>query len=199
MAKAKQTEAPEAAAPAEETAPVTAPEETAPEAVPETPAEAENITDNAAEAAMEKEFGTAETPVPETPAEAEAPEPTEAESVSSPQPEEPEPAAAEVPAPARDYKAEFGELLKVYPELYGQTLPDDLVEQWRTSPRDVLSVYDHYRVGQLTKQLQDTQAELARARQNTETAMRAPVQGQTGGPAAGTGDPFLDSFNRYFG
>ncbi|MDO5445807.1 MAG: hypothetical protein Q4F31_09345 [Eubacteriales bacterium] len=161
----------------------------------------------AADAAMAKEFGSPEgqeQPAPDPPVPAETDPQTAAAEGNEP---EAEPASPDkppqepqkpVPAP-RDYNAEFAELLQVYPELKGKGVPDELVEQFKTSPRDVLSVYEHFMVGELTKKVSDLETELARVRQNAETAARAPVVGSVGSSSAESGDSFLNCFNRYFG
>ena len=102
-------------------------------------------------------------------------------------------------AGGRDFKPEVADLLQVYPELKGKTLPKEVVDT-ALQGETLLVAYSKY-VQNKTKADNDRLSkENKTLKQNAEAAKRAPVRGTVKGGATGEGasDPFLDGFNSYF-
>lgn len=102
-------------------------------------------------------------------------------------------------AGGRDFKPEVADLLQVYPELKGKTLPQEVIDT-ALKGETLLVAYSKY-TQQKTKADNDRLSkENKTLRQNAEAAKRAPVRGTAKGGATGetANDPFLEGFNSYF-
>ena len=99
----------------------------------------------------------------------------------------------------RDFLPEINELLQVYPELKGKTLPEEVAKAALKGER-VLVAYSKY----INKQKKADNDRLTKEnkvlKQNAEAAKRAPVRGVAKGGATGetAEDPFLKGFDSYF-
>ena len=102
------------------------------------------------------------------------------------------------PAP-RDMLAEFTELTDAHPELRGPGLSDEILTAIRNSNgRTALRVYESMMLQKQAERIASLENEIAMLRQNAEAAIRAPVTGSAGIPAAvEPEDPFLKGFNSY--
>lgn len=102
------------------------------------------------------------------------------------------------PAP-RDMLAEFTELTDAHPELRGHGLSDEILTAIRNSNgRTALRVYESMMLQKQAARIASLENEIAMLRQNAEAAIRAPVTGSAGIPAAvEPEDPFLKGFNSY--
>ena len=98
----------------------------------------------------------------------------------------------------RDFLPEINELLQVYPELKGKTLPEEVAKAALKGER-VLVAYSKYINKQKKADSDRLQKENKVLRQNAEAAKRAPVRGVAKGGATGetADDPFLKGFNSY--
>ena len=99
----------------------------------------------------------------------------------------------------RNFLPEINELLQVYPELKGKTLPEEVAKAALKGER-VLVAYSKYINKQKKADSDRLQKENKVLRQNAEAAKRAPVRGVAKGGSTGEGpdDPFLKGFESYF-
>ena len=100
-------------------------------------------------------------------------------------------------APERDFKPEVAELLSVYPDLKGKTLPDEVVQATVSSGMSLTAAYTKYLQKQTKAENERLQKENKTLKQNAEAARRAPVRGvaNNGATNIGAEDPFLKGFN----
>ena len=105
--------------------------------------------------------------------------------------------AGEPAPPERDFKPEVAELLTVYPELKGKTLPDEVVQTTIVSGMSLTAAYTQYIQKQTKAENERLQKENKTLKQNAEAARRAPVRGvaKNGATNIGAEDPFLKGFN----
>jgi len=99
--------------------------------------------------------------------------------------------------PERDFKPEVAELLSVYPELKGKTLPDEVVQSTVSGGMSLTAAYTKYLQKQTKAENERLQKENKTLKQNAEAARRAPVRGvaKSGATNIGAEDPFLKGFN----
>lgn len=97
----------------------------------------------------------------------------------------------------RDFRPEVAELLSVYKDLKGQTLPDEVVKTCISTGEPLLKVYTEY-ITRLDKaEMDKLRQENNTLKQNAEAAKRAPVTGVTGKSDTDKSpiDPFLQGFD----
>jgi hypothetical protein len=101
-------------------------------------------------------------------------------------------------AAGRDFKPEVAELVELYPELSGKTLPQEVVNA-ALKGKSLVAAYTQYVRGQEKAEKERLQKENRTLKQNAESAKRAPVRGvaKGGAPNVGAEDPFLKGFNSY--
>ena len=106
----------------------------------------------------------------------------------------------------RDFRAEAVLLLQMYPELKGQTIPDDVLRESIDQNEPLVVTYKRMVADKQLKAVTDASKAEAKKlkkdnkilKQNAEAASRAPVRGVSrGGPTqdAEDDDPFLKGFN----
>ena len=102
------------------------------------------------------------------------------------------------PKSTRDFKPEVAELVELYPELSGKTLPQEVVNT-ALKGKSLVAAYTQYVRAQEKAEKDRLQKENRTLKQNAEAAKRAPVRGVAKGGATGVGpeDPFLKGFNSY--
>ena len=105
---------------------------------------------------------------------------------------------AEPKRPERDFKPEVNELLKVYPEMSGKTLPKEVIDA-ALGGMSLVAAYAQYLRAQEKAEKDRLQKENRTLKQNAEAARRAPVRGvaKGGAPNVGAEDLFLKAFNSY--
>ena len=99
----------------------------------------------------------------------------------------------------RDFGAEALELLREYPQLRGQQLPDAVLAECARGQR-LLQAYRSYEFRENRAELQRLRRENEALKHNAEAARRAPVWGVSGGGSTDNSpaDPFLDGFQGEF-
>ena len=100
--------------------------------------------------------------------------------------------AAEEADTSRDFDGEISTLLQAFPDLAGQSLPDEVVEECIGSGTPLVRAYAAYRE-------RTAAAELDALRRSTENAGRAPVRAVSMGVPVenAPADPFLMGLNEY--
>ena len=93
----------------------------------------------------------------------------------------------------RDFAGEALSLLRAYPQLRGQRLPEEVLAACARGTH-LLAAYRAYEARESRKALARVREENRVLRQNAEASRRAPVWGIGGGANEGPGDPFLDGF-----
>ena len=102
-----------------------------------------------------------------------------------------------VQAHGRDFTAEAAELVKVRPDLAGQTVPERVVRACLSENKPLLVAYTEYEAAQHKAEADRLRRENQIMQQNQAAADRAPVRGVRGGGDTGTRpeDDFLRGFN----
>lgn len=110
--------------------------------------------------------------------------------------QEPEEEAQPTP-PSRDFKAEVSELLRAFPKLRGQNLPDEVVQACLKDGTPLVQAYASYKEKQDEAEKTALRKEKATLKHNADAAARAPVRGVSKGGPTDTKpeDPFLKGFN----
>ena len=98
----------------------------------------------------------------------------------------------------RDFKPEVAELVELYQELSGKTLPKEVVDA-ALKGKSLVAAYTQYVRTQEKAEKERLQKENRTLKQNAESAKRAPVRGVAKGGATNVGaeDPFLAGFRSY--
>lgn len=106
------------------------------------------------------------------------------------------PQAEDKPA-ARDYRAEVAEMLRVFPKLRGQQLPQEVVDDCVKNGTPLVQAYAAYKEKADEAEKTALRKEKNTLKQNADAAARAPVRGVSkGGPTdTKADDPFLKGFN----
>lgn len=120
----------------------------------------------------------------------------ERETAPAEQRDEGQPAAEEKPA-GRDFKAEVAEMLRAFPKLRGQKLPQEVIDDCVKNGKPLVQAYVAYKEKADEAEKTALRKEKDTLKQNADAAARAPVRGVSKGGATDTkpGDPFLDGFN----
>lgn len=97
----------------------------------------------------------------------------------------------------RDLGAETEELLRVFPEMRGRSIPNEAVLDALRGKRPLTAAFAAWTEKQHRKELLALQRENSRREAGQNAARRAPVRGVSGGGGADTrpADPFLAGFN----
>ncbi|MBR5342894.1 MAG: hypothetical protein IK149_03245 [Oscillospiraceae bacterium] len=97
----------------------------------------------------------------------------------------------------RDLGAETEELLRVFPEMRGRSIPNEVVLDALRGKRPLTAAFAAWTEKQHRKELLSLQRENSRREAGQSAARRAPVRGVSGGGGADTrpADPFLSGFN----
>ena len=102
--------------------------------------------------------------------------------------------------PERDFNPEVKELISVYPELKGKTLPEEVVRMTVFDGMSLVAAYTKYQQQKTKADNARLQKENRTLKQNAEAAKRAPVRGvaKNGATKLGPDDPFMKGFNSAF-
>lgn len=97
----------------------------------------------------------------------------------------------------RDLSYEAEELLAVFPQMRGKSIPTEVVLDSLRSDRTLTAAFADYSERQHRRALEELRRNDSRSRQNSSAAQHSPVRGVTGGGGTDTGpaDPFLRGFN----
>lgn len=96
----------------------------------------------------------------------------------------------------RDFGAEAEELLTVFPEMQGRSIPTEVVLESLRGQRSLTAAFADWTERQHREELAALRRENSRRRDSSSAAGRAPVRGVSGGgPEARPADPFLSGFN----
>lgn len=108
-----------------------------------------------------------------------------------------QPQAEEKPA-GRNFRAEVAEMLRVFPKLKGQQLPQEVVDDAVKNGTPLVQAYANYKEKADEAEKTALRKEKNTLKQNADAAARAPVRGVSkGGPTdtKADNDPFLKGFN----
>ncbi len=97
----------------------------------------------------------------------------------------------------RDLGAETEELLRVFPEMRGRSIPNEVVLDSLRGRRPLTAAFAAWTERQHRQELEALRREYSRRAAGQSAAQRAPVRGVSGGGGADTrpADPFLSGFN----
>ena len=97
----------------------------------------------------------------------------------------------------RDLGAETEELLRVFPEMRGRSIPNEVVLDSLRGRRPLTAAFAAWTEKQHRQELEALRREYGRRSAGQSAAQRAPVRGVSGGGGADTRptDPFLSGFN----
>lgn len=106
------------------------------------------------------------------------------------------PPAEEKPE-GRNFRAEVTELLRAFPKLRGQQLPQEVVDEAVKNGTPLVTAYSNYKEKADEAEKKALRKEKNTLKQNADAAARAPVRGVSkGGPTdTKADDPFLKGFN----
>ena len=98
---------------------------------------------------------------------------------------------------ARDLGAEAEELLRVFPEMQGRSIPTEVVLESLRGKKTLTAAFAAWNERQHREALESLRRENRRRDAGRRAAERAPVRGVSGGGSADTrpGDPFLAGFD----
>ena len=98
---------------------------------------------------------------------------------------------------ARDLGAEAEELLRVFPDMQGRSIPTEVVLESLRGKRSLTAAFAAWNERQHREALEALRRENGRRLAGRRAAERAPVHGVSGGGSADTrpGDPFLAGFD----
>lgn len=118
-----------------------------------------------------------------------AAEPAEEPSVETP--------SAEEKPEGRNFRVEVTELLRAFPKLRGQQLPQEVVDDAVKNGTPLVTAYSNYKEKADEAEKKALRKEKNTLKQNADAAARAPVRGVSkGGPTdTKADDPFLKGFN----
>lgn len=97
----------------------------------------------------------------------------------------------------RDLGAETEELLRVFPEMRGRSIPNEVVQESLRGRRSLTAAFADWTERRHQQELLSLRRENSRREASARTAQHAPVRGVSGGGSADTrpADPFLAGFN----
>lgn len=97
----------------------------------------------------------------------------------------------------RDFKQEVADMLRVYPDMKGQKLPEEVVTACVKDGIPLTQAYASYKSKQDEAEKKALRKERDTLKQNADAAARAPVRGVSKGGKTDTkpSDPFLAGFN----